>query len=222
MAAWREVARRIAHEIKNPLTPIQLSAQRLRRRYQDKFFDDGQIFNECTSTIINQVEILKNMVNEFYNFARMPATKPSPSNLNQIINETLPLYRVAHKGIAFRFESSGNMPIFLLDKDQIKRALINILDNAVAAVNKKGEVIIKTFYNATLNLSGVEIADNGCGILPDEKSRLFEPYFSTKKSGTGLGLTIVNSIVSDHHGYIRVKDNSPKGTVFRIELPVRV
>jgi len=222
VAAWREVARRIAHEIKNPLTPIQLSAQRLRRRYQDRFFDDGQIFNECTSTIINQVEILKNMVNEFYNFARMPTTKLSPSNLNQIINETLPLYRQAHKEVAFRFESSENIPILLLDKDQIKRALINILDNAVAALNKKGEVIIRTFYDATLNLSGVEIADNGRGILPEEKSRLFEPYFSTKKSGTGLGLAIVNSIISDHHGYIRVNDNYPKGTVFRIELPVRI
>jgi two-component system nitrogen regulation sensor histidine kinase NtrY len=222
VAAWREVARRIAHEIKNPLTPIQLSAQRLRRRYQDKFFDDGKIFNECTNTIINQVEILKNMVNEFYNFARMPSTKPSPSNLNQIINETLPLYREAHKGVAFRFESSENVPTLLLDKDQIKRALINILDNAVAALNKKGEVIIRTFYDATLNLSGVEIADNGCGIIPEEKSRMFEPYFSTKKSGTGLGLAIVNSIISDHHGYIRVNDNHPKGTVFRIELPVRV
>jgi len=220
VAAWREVARRIAHEIKNPLTPIQLSAQRLRRRYQDKFFDDGQIFNECTSTIISQVEILKNMVNEFNNFARMPATKPSPSDLNQIINETLPLYREAHKGIAFKFESAENMPLLLLDKDQIKRALINILDNAVTALNKKGEVIIRTFNDATLGLSGLEIADNGPGILPEEKSRLFEPYFSTKKLGTGLGLSIVNSIISDHNGYIRVTDNCPKGTIFRIELPV--
>ncbi len=221
IAAWREVARRIAHEIKNPLTPIQLSAQRLRRRYKDKFSKDGQIFNECTNTIITQVEILKNMVNEFYNFARMPATKPLPNDLNQIINETLPLYREAHKNITFHFEHPEKMPALLLDKNQIKRALINILDNAVSAIKDNGKVTIKTFYDEKLNLSGVEIADNGCGILPEEKARLFEPYFSTKKSGMGLGLTIVNSIISDHHGYIRVKDNYPKGTIFRIELPVR-
>jgi two-component system nitrogen regulation sensor histidine kinase NtrY len=222
VAAWREVARRIAHEIKNPLTPIQLSAQRLRRRYQDKLSHDGQVFDECTKTIINQVVILKNMVNEFYNFARMPSTKPSPSDLNQIVNETLPLFREAHKSITFTFQSADSLPVLLLDKDQIKRALINILDNAVAALNKEGQISIRTFYDASLNLSGVEIADSGRGILPEEKSRLFEPYFSTKKSGTGLGLSIVNSIISDHNGYIRVSDNHPKGTVFRIELPVNV
>jgi len=221
VAAWREVARRIAHEIKNPLTPIQLSAQRLRRRYKDKFFEDGRIFNECTETIITQVETLKNMVNEFYNFARMPATKPSPNDLNQIINETIPLYRGAHRDIVFKFEYPEKMPSLNLDKDQVKRALINILDNAVAAIGKKGKLTIKTFCDDTLNVAGVEIADNGCGLLPEEKSRLFEPYFSTKKSGTGLGLTIVNSIISDHHGYIRVKDNHPKGTIFRIELPIK-
>ena len=121
----------------------------------------------------------------------------------------------------FHFEHPEKMPALLLDKNQIKRALINILDNAVSAIKDNGKVTIKTFYDEKLNLSGVEIADNGCGILPEEKARLFEPYFSTKKSGMGLGLTIVNSIISDHHGYIRVKDNYPKGTIFRIELPVR-
>ncbi|MFH0813495.1 MAG: ATP-binding protein [Pseudomonadota bacterium] len=221
VAAWREVARRIAHEIKNPLTPIQLSAQRLRRRYKDKFFDDGQVFDECTNTIITQVEILKNMVNEFYNFARMPATKPSPNDLNQIINETLPLYREAHRNITFDFNSSETLPVLKLDRNQIKRALINILDNAVAAIGTKGKVTLSTFYEDSMETAGVEIADDGCGVSPGEKARLFEPYFSTKKSGTGLGLTIVNSIISDHHGYIRVKDNHPKGTIFRIELPVK-
>lgn len=221
VAAWREVARRIAHEIKNPLTPIQLSAQRLRRRYKDKFFDDGQVFDECTNTIITQVEILKNMVNEFYNFARMPATKPSPNDLNQIINETLPLYREAHRNITFDFNSSETLPVLKLDRNQIKRALINILDNAVAAIGNKGKVTLSTFYEDSMETAGVEIADDGCGVSPGEKARLFEPYFSTKKSGTGLGLTIVNSIISDHHGYIRVKDNHPKGTIFRIELPVK-
>jgi two-component system nitrogen regulation sensor histidine kinase NtrY len=219
IAAWREVARRIAHEIKNPLTPIQLSAQRLRRRYWDKLPEDGNVFDECTSTIISNVEILKNMVNEFNNFARMPATSPAPNDLLQVINETIPLYRQAHRDIAFSFDESQKTPIFNFDKDQIKRALINILDNAVAATEEKGSIAIRTFYDSTMKLAGVEIADDGCGIPAVIKARLFEPYFSTKKSGTGLGLSIVASIISDHHGYVRIRENLPKGTVFRIELP---
>jgi len=222
IAAWREVARRIAHEIKNPLTPIQLSAQRLRRRYKDKFLEDGQIFDECTQTIIGQVELLKNMVNEFSNFARMPATKPSPNYLPQIINETLPIFREAHKNITFTFDESEAPPLMNFDSSQIKRALINILENAVEAIEKEGEVTIKTFHDKKLKIAGVEIADTGCGIPPEEKSRLFEPYFSTKKSGTGLGLAIVDSIISDHQGHIRVKDNYPNGTIFWIELPTNI
>ena len=222
IAAWREVARRIAHEIKNPLTPIQLSAQRLRRRYKDKFLEDGQIFDECTHTIIGQVELLKNMVNEFSHFARMPATKPSPNYLPQIINETLPIFREAHKNITFTFDESEAPPLMNFDSSQIKRALINILENAVEAIEKEGEVTIKTFHDKKLKIAGVEIADNGCGIPPEEKSRLFEPYFSTKKSGTGLGLAIVDSIISDHQGHIRVKDNYPNGTIFWIELPTKI
>jgi len=222
IAAWREVARRIAHEIKNPLTPIQLSAQRLRRRYKDNFLEDGQIFDECTHTIIGQVELLKNMVNEFSNFARMPATKPSPNYLPQIINETLPIFREAHKNITFTFDESEAPPLMNFDSSQIKRALINILENAVEAIEKEGDVTITTFHDKKLKTAGVEIADNGCGIPPEEKSRLFEPYFSTKKSGTGLGLAIVDSIISDHQGHIRVKDNSPNGTIFRIALPTNI
>lgn len=220
IAAWREVARRIAHEIKNPLTPIQLSAQRLRRRYKDRFSEDGQIFDECTNTIISQVELLKNMVNEFYTYARMPSTRPSPNDVNQIVNETMLLYRTAHTKISFSVVSGENLPMMKLDKDQIKRALINILDNAVAAVDTDGVVTITTFFDREAHFVGIEIADNGCGIPPEGKARLFEPYFSTKKSGTGLGLSIVQSIISDHRGRIRVRDNHPRGTIFRIELPV--
>lgn len=220
IAAWREVARRIAHEIKNPLTPIQLSAQRLRRRYKDRFSEDGQIFDECTNTIISQVELLKNTVNEFYTYARMPSTRPSANDLNQIVNETLLFYRAAHTKIAFSVVNGENLPMMKLDKDQIKRALINILDNAVAAVDATGAVTITTFFDRKAPFVGIEIADNGCGIPPEGKARLFEPYFSTKKSGTGLGLSIVQSIISDHRGRIRVRDNHPRGTIFRIELPV--
>jgi len=222
IAAWREVARRIAHEIKNPLTPIQLSAQRLRRRYKDIFLEDGQIFDECTNTIISQVELLKNMVNEFSHFSRMPANKPSPNYLPQIINETLPIFREAHKNIIFNFDESETPPLMNFDPSQIKRALINIIENAIEAIKGKGAVTIKTFYNRKSKVAGVEVSDNGCGIAPEEKSRLFEPYFSTKKSGTGLGLAIVDSIVSDHQGHVRVHDNHPRGTIFRIELPSKV
>ncbi|OHB32930.1 MAG: PAS domain-containing sensor histidine kinase [Desulfuromonadaceae bacterium GWC2_58_13] len=222
MAAWREVARRIAHEIKNPLTPIQLSAQRLRRRYLDRFSDDDTVFDECTRMIVTQVDELKNLVNEFSNFARMPASNLTLNNLNQVINEALILFQEGHKEIAFTFDPDPGIPLFNLDREQIKRVVINLLDNAVSAVNEYEDaaIAIETSYNAPLQMVTFAIADNGCGINPDDKPRLFEPYFSTKKTGTGLGLAIVSTIISDHNGYIRVKDNLPKGTRFIVELPV--
>ena len=225
--AWREVARRIAHEIKNPLTPIQLSAQRLRKRYLSQFAQDGAIFDECTRTIITQVEELKNLVNEFSSFARMPAAVPTPNNLNEIIREAMVLYEEGHKQIQFAFEPDEKIPVLGLDKEQIKRVMVNLLDNAVAAVdsvcagNRDGRVTVATRLDPLMNLARVEVADNGCGVAPEDKPLLFEPYFSTKPSGTGLGLAIVNTIISDHHGYIRVKDNAPRGTRFIIEIPMR-
>jgi two-component system nitrogen regulation sensor histidine kinase NtrY len=225
VAAWRDVARRIAHEIKNPLTPIQLSAQRLRRRYGDKLKEDGRVFDECTTTIMKQTGELKELVNEFSNFARMPAAKPAPNNLREIINEVLLLFKQAHKDIKFKHTSRDGIPIMNLDRDQIKRVMINLFQNAVSAIETTGnggEVGVKTDYNDELQMVTIEVTDTGCGIPEEDKSRLFEPYFSTKKSGTGLGLAIVNSIISDHNGYIRVKDNQPKGTKFIIELPVKV
>jgi two-component system nitrogen regulation sensor histidine kinase NtrY len=220
MAAWREVARRIAHEIKNPLTPIQLSAQRLRRRYLNQFAHDDTIFDECTAMIVKQVDELKNLVNEFSSFARMPTSNPAPNNLNEIISEALALYQGGHKEIDFAFHSDPRLPTFRLDRDQIKRALINMLDNAVGAIDGEGVIEIETGYNPALKMATVMIADTGCGIPAEDKPRLFEPYFSTKRSGTGLGLAIVASIVSDHNGYIRVRDNYPRGTRFIVELPV--
>ncbi|UCD84816.1 MAG: HAMP domain-containing protein [Deltaproteobacteria bacterium] len=221
-AAWREVAKRIAHEIKNPLTPIQLSAQRLRRgRLAESRVPDG-ILEDCTSTIIKQVEELKTLVNEFSNFARMPAAEPAPNNLNDIISETLVLYQEAHKNIEFSFNRSDGLPILEIDRDQIKRMLINLLENAVASIEGAGEVRVETVYDDMLGVARITISDNGCGIPPEDKPRLFEPYFSTKKSGTGLGLAIVSRIVSDHNGYIRVQDNEPRGTRFVVELPAPV
>lgn len=226
-AAWREVARRIAHEIKNPLTPIQLSAQRLRKRYLSQFAQDGAVFDECTQTIITQVEDLKNLVNEFYSFARMPAAKPALNNLNEIIREAMVLYEEGHKPIRFAFHPDDRIPIFNLDKEQIKRVIVNLLENAVAAVSevsgehRDGQITVETRLDPIMNLARVEVADNGCGVSPQDKPLLFEPYFSTKASGTGLGLAIVNTIISDHEGYIRVKDNVPQGTRFIIEVPIK-
>lgn len=220
MAAWREVARRIAHEIKNPLTPIQLSAQRLRKRYLSRFEGEEKVFDECTGMIIKSVDELKTLVDEFSNFARMPAAQPTPNNLNEVLREALPLYQEAHRNITFTIRTDESIPLFLLDRDQIKRVLINLLDNAVAAIDGYGSIIIESCYNQELKMATVTVADTGHGIAAEDRPRLFEPYFSTKKSGTGLGLAIVNTIISDHHGFIRSKDNQPKGTIFVIELPV--
>ena len=220
MAAWREVARRIAHEIKNPLTPIKLSAQRLRKRYLTRLSEDENVFDECTGMIIKSVDELKTLVDEFSNFARMPASQPAVNNLNDIIAEALTMYQEAHRKITFSFRPDGSIPPFPLDRDQIKRVLINLLDNAIAAIGHEGSVEIASGYDRDLKMATFVVADSGIGIAPEDRGRLFEPYFSTKKSGTGLGLAIVNSIISDHHGFIRVKDNTPRGTRFIIELPV--
>jgi two-component system nitrogen regulation sensor histidine kinase NtrY len=220
MEAWREVARRIAHEIKNPLTPIQLSAERLRKRYAKLLEGDGTILDKCTSTIIQQVEDLKNLVNEFSQFARLPAAELTANDLNEIVREALFLFKEGHKGINFQFHKS-EIPPLELDRDQIKRLLINLLDNAVAAVEEKGEIKISTSYSPSSGDVQLEVADNGCGLAPEVRARIFNPYFSTKKDGTGLGLAIVSAIVADHRGNIRVRPNDPKGTRFIIELPVR-
>lgn len=229
MAAWREVAKRIAHEIKNPLTPIQLSAQRIRKKYLDKIDGDGEVLDECTRTIITQVDEMKSLVNEFSLFARMPSAKPRPNDLNKIVKEAMSLYKDANKNITYEFKGDESIPTMNLDREQIKRVLINLMENAVEAINKekgkkkadrKGEIKIETSFLKYLNVVRLVISDTGMGITPDGRNRLFEPYYSTKKGGTGLGLTIVNTIVSDHRGYIRVMDNKPRGIKFVIELPV--
>jgi len=219
MAAWREVARRIAHEIKNPLTPIQLSAQRLRKRYLSRFSDDEKIFDECTEMIIKSVDELKTLVNEFSNFARMPAIQPEPNDINALIRETLTLYQEAHRGVQFYFTPDERLPLLKIDRDQIKRVVINILENSVAAMDEQGIIEINSSFDPELRMASFVIADNGPGIPAEDKARLFEPYFSTKKTGTGLGLAIVSSIVSDHNGFVRVRDNEPQGACFVVELP---
>jgi two-component system nitrogen regulation sensor histidine kinase NtrY len=222
VSAWREVARRLAHEIKNPLTPIKLSAQRLRKKYSHLLPEgkEQEIFDDCTQTIINQVDELIGLVNEFFAFARLPAVTLSMNDLNSLIQEVLILYRGSHKNIEFSFTADPAVPKFPLDRDQFKRVMINLLDNAVAAMEAAGSITMETVYDPLLEMVRIQVADTGSGIAPKDRDRLFEPYFSTKKGGTGLGLTIVSSIISDHHGHIRVKNNEPRGTIFTIELPL--
>ncbi len=220
-AAWREVARRMAHEIKNPLTPVQLSAQRLQRKYEDKLGEDGSVFKECTQTIIDQVEVLKNLVNEFSRYARMPVTTPAPNDLNAVVAEAVLLFQDAHKDIVFEFKPAEGLPKFNLDAEQINRVIINLLDNAVAAINKKtGRIEITIGYDEQHRKATVSVADDGAGVPSSYKRKVFEPYFSTKKSGTGLGLAIVSSIISDHRGQVSVADNKPTGTIVSFQLPV--
>ena len=218
MAAWREVARRIAHEVKNPLTPISLSAQRLKRRYSERI--NEAVFDECTRMIIDHVELIRNLVNEFSTFARFPTADPKPCHLAPIIEETVSLYREGHPDVVFDIRVADDIPQMNLDRQQFKQAMINLVDNAVSAVRNQGHIAIWAAYDPILKIVRLEVADDGTGIADIHKIRLFEPNFSTKKAGMGLGLTIVNSIVTDHNGMIRVQDNLPKGAKFVVELPV--
>lgn len=219
-AAWTEVARRIAHEIKNPLTPIKLSAQRLEKKFGSDIKDPA--FSSCINMIIRQTDDLKRLVNEFSNFARLPQTQPTLASLNQVVEEALELFRMSHKDVQIRFENDQAIPEFMFDPAQIKRVLINLLDNAVAAVQDSNDprVTVRTQYESLLKLVRISVADNGKGIPDADRDRVFEPYFSTKESGTGLGLAIVKRIVEDHNGFIRALPNEPKGTKLIIELPV--
>jgi len=217
MAAWREVARRIAHEVKNPLTPISLSAQRLKRKYSDQI--KQPVFDECTQTITDHVELIRNLVDEFSSFARFPTANPKPCDLPPIIEETLALYKEGHKSINFNFNITEEIPRLNLDRQQIKQAMINLVDNAIASIRNEGNILITLTHDPILKIVRLEVADDGVGISDIDKTRLFEPYFSTKKAGMGLGLTIVSSIITDHNGMIRVQDNKPKGAKFVVDLP---
>jgi two-component system nitrogen regulation sensor histidine kinase NtrY len=223
--AWREVARRIAHEIKNPLTPIKLSAQRMQRRLIQQGGQDSDFIRECTDTIITHTDELRDLVNEFSEFARLPEVSPIPNDLNSMVREVLALYMPAHPGIRFDFEAAPNLPVFEFDREQLKRVLINLLENSVAAfagIDAATRVLcvrLNTQYEESLGLATLAVRDNGPGMPEDVLSRIFEPYFSTKSEGTGLGLAIAKRIVNDHNGFIRVNAEMGGGTEFLIELP---
>ncbi len=219
MAAWREVARRIAHEVKNPLTPIKLSAQRLKRKYSSRL--DEPVFEECTQMIIDHVDLIRNLVNEFSTYARFPASDPRPCPITPIIEETMALFREGHRHIHFEQDLPQTPVVLKIDRHQIKQALINLVTNAVSAIKtQQGVIRITLSADAKTRVARLEISDNGTGISDEEKLHLFEPYFSTKTKGMGLGLSIVNSIISDHNGKITVQDNIPNGAMFIIELPM--
>jgi len=221
-AAWSEVARRIAHEIKNPLTPIRLAAERLSRKYGQQISD--QAFNDSIQMIVSQVDDMRNLVNEFSQFARMPQLKPVPGQLNQVLSDVAKIYKDNHGEVNFVFELDAVLPEFKFDPSQMKRVFTNLIDNAVAAVEKteKPTVTIKTEYSEQHRIVKISIADNGIGIPQRDRTRVFEPYYSTKEKGTGLGLPIVKSIIEDHSGVIRALANEPNGTKMYIELPMSI
>ena len=216
-AAWREAARRIAHEIKNPLTPIKLAAERMQHHQRQGAEELGKSVEEGVEVIVREVHAMQGMVDEFSRFARMPRPHPARVELGPLIEETIQLYQGIKPGVEVGGRVEPEAASGWIDLEQIKRVLMNLLDNAVEATEPPGQVDV-AFVKHDGHLS-IRIADSGPGIPAEAKSKLFLPYFSTKGRGTGLGLSIVHRIVSDHHGTISVADNQPRGTVFTIELP---
>ncbi|MBL7544358.1 MAG: PAS domain-containing protein [Bdellovibrionaceae bacterium] len=218
--AWTEVARRIAHEIKNPLTPIKLSAERLQRKFAAEISDPA--FQECTVMIVNQVDQMKKLVNEFSQFARLPQRIPSLGSLNKVIESALKLFKSAHPHIQFLEYYNPDIPEFSFDHEQIQRVIVNLVDNSIAALPKdrEGVIQINTDFNRELRIAKIIVSDNGTGIPSQQMARIFEPYFSTKETGSGLGLAIVKRTIEDHNGFIRVSPNSPHGTKMIIEFPI--
>jgi two-component system nitrogen regulation sensor histidine kinase NtrY len=219
VAAWREVARRLAHEIKNPLTPIQLCAERLKRHFQGAPDPTRALVEECTTTIVGEVDSLKDLVDEFSQFARMPAPRAVPTDLEALLSDALSLYRGLFAQVQLRTRFVSPVPRVSVDPEQIRRVFINLIDNAIEAMDRNGTIDVETQYEPENGLVRVVIADDGPGIPPAEREKLFLPYYSTKQRGSGLGLAIVRRIVAEHGGSITVSDNVPHGTRFTVELP---
>ncbi len=224
-AAWHEVARRIAHELKNPLTPIALCAERIARQLDRgaSTAEAQRILRECSATIVREVESVKMLADEFSRFSRFPAAQPVPSDLNQIVRNALGVFAERLDGIDLRVDLASNLPPVNADPEQFKRVIVNLVDNAAEAMR---ESLVRRLLVTTHSVSGesVEllIADTGCGISAEDKEKLFLPYFSTKGRGTGLGLAIVNHILSEHGARIRVEDNRPAGARFYVEIPAAI
>jgi two-component system nitrogen regulation sensor histidine kinase NtrY len=229
VAAWRDVARRLAHEIKNPLTPIQLSAERMRRHFGSAPAAARALVDECTATIVSEVESLKALVDEFAQFARMPAPRAVPADLNAVLVDTLALYNGLFQAIHIERRLAPGLPPVRVDVEQIRRVVINLIDNAVEALgggasapsgSAPATIVIETQHDRANGVVRVTVSDNGPGIPAADRDKLFMPYYSTKQRGSGLGLAIVRRIIAEHGGSIEATDNLPSGTVFTIELPV--
>jgi two-component system nitrogen regulation sensor histidine kinase NtrY len=220
VAAWREVARRLAHEIKNPLTPIQLCAERLARHFHAAPPATRELVDECTRTIVGEVESLKGLVDELSQFARMPAPRRMPTDLPVLVADTLALYVGLFRDVHIETRFPPAIPVGRVDPEQIRRVLINLVDNAIEAMDRRGLVVVELHHAPAERVFRIVVADNGPGIPPGEREKLFMPYYSTKRRGSGLGLAIVRRIIAEHGGTIEVSDNVPRGTRFTIELPL--
>jgi nitrogen fixation/metabolism regulation signal transduction histidine kinase len=231
VAAWRDVARRLAHEIKNPLTPIQLSAERMRRHFANAPEPQRRLVEECSTAIVTEVESLKSLVDEFSQFARMPAPRTVPSDLQQLLSDSLGLYNglLEHVRIEARFAAVALPPV-RVDPEQFRRVVINLIDNAIEALNgaselgielpsTEGLITVEASHDEANGIVRVSVADNGPGLPAGDRTKLFMPYYSTKGRGSGLGLAIVRRIIAEHGGNIEAGDNHPHGTRFTIELP---
>ena len=220
-AAWKEVAKRIAHEIKNPLTPIQLSAQRLQRKFGDQIEDPA--FHDSVKMIMDQVEGLKSLVNEFSRFARLPQPRPSMASLNNVISGAMMLFIQSHKEVCFIQKLDEFLPDFLFDSEHMKRVVTNLVDNSLFAIHgfsEKPEITVLTEYDKLLNIVRVSVSDNGPGFPPEIMGKMFDPDITTKKSGTGLGLAIVRRLVEEHHGLVTAFNMKPRGARMVVEIPV--
>lgn len=220
IATWKEVALQMAHEIKNPLTPILLATQRLRKKYEEGSPDFDQIFDASTKIVINEVHALTALVNEFSNFARLPAPYCVLQRIEPILQEVLLLYQSGNKDITVNLQLEDTTPPLSLDHDQIKRVFVNLIENAVFAMGGQGGLYIATTYDMPAQQVSIMVGDDGPGVAPEDRDKIFLPYFSRKKGGTGLGLAIVHRIISDHGGQITVSPRDPHGTLFTMVFPL--
>jgi two-component system nitrogen regulation sensor histidine kinase NtrY len=219
MATWNEVARRIAHEIKNPLTPIKLTAERLVKKYRQGDPELGKTLEQGMEVIVREVSSLKNMVDEFSRFARMPRPRPRDIDLERLASEMLGLYQGLKPGVEVDSRIDPDAASVRFDPEQLKSVLINLFDNAIEATDAPGKVTLSSSRSNGYVL--LNVADTGRGVAAEDKEKLFLPYYSTKGRGTGLGLSIVHRIVTDHNSSLHVGDNSPKGAVFTLEIPLQ-
>ena len=220
IAAWKEVAQRVAHEIKNPLTPIQLNAERILKNLKKTDPGGGEMVEQGAKIIIQEAQTIKSLVDEFSDFARLPKINLQPASLRDVITQVVTLFRGIFAEVTIEVDIGPAVPpVLALDPEQMKRVFINLIDNAIDAMNKKGKIVIRATFDREANQVNIEVTDSGPGIPPEDKDKLFLPHFSTKKKGTGLGLAIVDQIIKEHNGTVLVMNSRPNGARFILQLP---